>query len=336
MKCKNIKKKLYFYHYDILNFFWKKIVERHLKKCPECQKEYNLIKHKIKFLNVQKKQRNVEEYLDNRILKQASQIFKQRSTQKLKSYKPLVFKLGFAFVFIFIISIVFYYEYNIRNRIGTVYITNEVMINNKVVTGHKTLYTRADLIIKKDSQAEIKNNDIYNINLYANTGFLILRKKRTVTSIMMNYGTAYFNVEKNKSDMEIETINSIIKITGTEFKLFVNKNKTRTIIEVHEGSIAACNKFYPSEVKTAEAGDKIEIKNKDIPVITKSKIPLSIDKEPEIKPFIKKIKEKIYLKNGNVVIGYIIKQNSSEIIIKTKTGKIKLNNKDIKKIEYVK
>ncbi len=153
---------------------------------------------------------------------------------------------------------------------------------------------------------------------------------------MMDYGTAYFNVEKNKSDMEIETINSIIKITGTKFKLFVNKNKTSTIIKVHEGSIVACNKFCPDEVKTAEAGDKIEIRNKEIPVITKSKIHLDIDKEPEIKQVIKKIKEKIYLKNGNIIIGYIIKQNSSEIIIKTKTGKIKLNNKDIKKIEYVK
>jgi len=335
VKCKNIREKLYFYHYGLLNASQTGKVENHLLECKTCRKELDLIRNRTELFNAGDKEVKVESYLDKKILSRAGEILREKQPGFVfKSYKPLILKLGLASVFVFIMGILIFRQMNMNNSAGSIVLTRHVIINDQEVRGRMHLKKEAGITVPEGSSADIELKGSYKIHLYEKTDFFISKSRDVDTYINMNSGSVYFSVNRRKEEMKIETLNSLIRITGTKFRVSVNKEENSTKIEMVKGSIVVQNKFKPEKSVVALAGEKVIVSNRDLPLIIRSEMIEDPFKEGAAPAG--KYKERVYLKTGSVFTGNIITQDGDEIIIDTDAGEIKLNNIDIDRIEYIK
>lgn len=324
MKCINFKEKLYYYHYGLVNIFEKRKIAKHLEQCSDCQKEYRLIQNKLKLFNMSEDETTVNTHLDTRILKQVYSLEPDPKTRSV-FFSPVIFKAGLSFAVILIILGVWFYQRMYDNSIGILKTPDKVLINKNIVQKATQLKGEVELIVPEQAKAKLIRKGIYDIRLSANTKFHISRKSRQETYIKVSYGKVDFNVEKKKSDMTIETINSLIQITGTKFTLSVSQEKKQTVIQMHEGSVSVKNINNPEQSVKAHDNDKVIIEKNSIPRVIQP-----------LKKQVFKVRERIYLRNGKILLGNIIEQNENDIKLKTKTNVQQLNYKDIEKIEYIK
>ncbi len=339
MKCQNIKEKLYLYNYGLLNFFQEVLLKQHLKKCPACQTELKLVQYKTELINIGKPEERVKESLDKKIISLANQIGheeQQNTILPLKNPFPFTLKLGLAFASVLIIGFIVFQQINTTRNIGIIHITNNALLNDEIVKGKKVLNKKTELIIPKNSEAQVIYRDFFDIKLFENTKFFISEEKKNFAYIKMDDGTGYFNIKKNKGKIKIETINAIIKITGTKFNLFVDKKNRITIIDMKEGGINIWNKFYPADIISAKTKERVIIENNKIPFILKGQIKKIGEEIIFQRKKLEIFKEKVYLRDGNIIVGKIIKQDKEKIIIESKTGILKLNNNDIEKVKKIK
>lgn len=331
MECDKLKKQLYYYHYDLLSSFEKKKMKKHLKKCIECQKVYKIIQYKTELFNVSGENEVVQEYMDKRILGAVEkEVVKKDYTIKRDTRLLSFFKIGFAAAFIVIIGFLLFQRYKQYNYLGTLTISNNIIINGNTIDSDKHINKDTHITVPKDSKATLALDDYYKIVLHEKTAFHIEKDKNI--HMMINYGSVYFNIEKNKSQYIIETVNAIIKVIGTKFRVYVDNEKNITVIEMIEGHISVYNKYNSDKKFTVTKGQKIRIIKNIYPDFIEKRILKHVDNLNKNS----RLREKIYLRDGNIFVGNIIQQDDNEIIIQTQTGVVRLYHKDINKIEYIK
>lgn len=328
MKCKKNQKKLHLLSLNALDCSQTEKIKKHLKTCSECREIYNQLMQKAGVFRIKEKKLSIDPNIDRMILSKMKQKMEESEKADLFFSNKIRWVLALSFIFIAVLGLFFYYSnfYN-SNALGELYTGNHVILNQKRIKKVQKLFKSADLYIPENSSAKIIKKDKYKIDLYADTRIMI-KKIKDDYYIKMNNGTGYFDIKKEKK-MKIETINTLIYITGTRFKLQVDENKLITKIDLEEGSLRVFNKANLKNEIIIKSGEKVKVVNKKKPVIIK--IPsVSKQKKPSV------IQGKVLLTDGTVYSGDIINQNDDFILLKTDKEKIKINNQDIKKIEIQK
>lgn len=334
MKCKKIQNKLNLYYYDLLEPGLQENIKKHLETCKDCQKKYQALIDNINVLDVVKKEINIKESFHNRILSDAQEIFNKKKGKRVCITLPKVYRIGLAFSFLIIFGLLYINHLKEKNQIGIIQTSNQVLINNTQVEKEKKLYKKATITVLKESSADLNKEGLYNIKIYANSKLSVTKKCEKENYCYINYGSAEFHVTKNKGKFTVETFNTIIKITGTKFKVTIDKEKNKTIVNLEEGHLKIINKDEPSQPIIVQNQEEIIIQS--INKTANNNQPVKKRDESTVENGNSYL-EKIYLKNGKTLIGTIIKQTKEKIIFlpQNSTKPLTFNNNELEKVEYI-
>lgn len=330
MKCEEYNKMFYLYRYNLLSDKKRNRFEKHLGECINCQKAKEIASYKMEFFNITMPEQKTDEFLDNKILAAV----RQKEFEK----KPLIsnifnyyFKPAFALAILFVITFFGYNYYKVKYDLGELKTINNVKIEKTKISGKDGLYRKVFISVPENGFSKLKKDEFYDIEIYEGTEISISKGLLNNYDINLINGTAFFEVKKNKSKMKISTGNADIYITGTKFSVYTSEEQSITEVELYEGSIEIINKKIPENVQKIKNISRIAVIGEDLPVIPDKKIDDIIEKSKKRYIF----RERVFLRDGNVIIGNIIEQDEKNIFIRTKVGYMQFKINDIKKIEYI-
>ncbi len=218
-----------------------------------------------------------------------------------------------------------------------------ITVDGAAFSGNKTGFSKTVIVVPPGSKASIQRKGSFSIIAESSSSisYNFLSPKKIELSLMD--GDVCFSIRKNFGDVRVTTINAVLKVTGTCFDVNVDRKKEMTTVILKEGSVQVWNIASSNLVTTVHPGESVFIRGVHSPqaqLISDSEprtvkvIPRSSHKS-EIVNSKSNRKERVYLRNGNIIIGKIISQKDGRITLRTSYADLTYENNDVEKIEYI-
>lgn len=181
------------------------------------------------------------------------------------------------------------------------------------------------VVVPSDTVASLEKKDHYQVVFAAASSFKAERKSDR-TSITLESGKGSFSVEKRGEEFKVQTANAEVRVVGTKFHVAYDRKSGRTDVKVDEGRV---------EVSSMQ-GVKVLLHPGQSCFLLREESIQMLKSDPAIpRKGIDKTVEKMYLRDGSVLIGYTIKQTESETVFETSAGPITVKNSDIDRLEFI-
>jgi hypothetical protein len=333
MKCLDTTAKILMKAYEVQEAGESSPLNDHLLNCPSCTKDDELLASLIRKQRAADGTVKIPREADIRILGAAHEALEkpEKNPWLLRLAIPAMSAAAF-FILAFLFTPIFH-------KGTTIMASGSISMNDHPLKGWKPAQGPMRVDVPKGSKAIIENTGNYRIVLRESSTFSYSDRSGNDLALTLMNGDADFKIRKNFGHVEITTINGVVRVTGTTFTLKVDKNPVSTSLDLEEGSVQFWNRLTPENILSMHAGQRAMTTGMKPPVLTIVQNPLNQEKtvRPRMKPPAVKssIKEKIHLRNGNIIIGHIVSQKEGKLTLRTSFGVLTYDNSDVEKIEYL-
>jgi hypothetical protein len=324
MKKKFCEKDLWLYQAGLLTGSELRKAEEHIASCPECR--ISLASFTIAIAKMSTAGNHpAPATLDEKILGSIRSAEEDRTKKQSGLSMPrLVPVLVVALVLI--VSGVLYWSMSERS-LGVLSVPFRADLNNRPVHGQTRIYARASL--SADSACLITKPRFYIIKCDENCLLTLSRPENSKFRVRLDSASAEFDIVKNSCAFSVSTFNAEISVTGTRFRVTANPVAGTTRINLLEGTVRVTDNSGVPETSTMTApSTRIIVSRRIAAEATASDSPVVGQK------VVSGI-QKVYLRDGSIFIGTQIRQLKGESFIETKAGVIRVNDRDIEKVEYL-
>jgi hypothetical protein len=133
------------------------------------------------------------------------------------------------------------------------------------------------------------------------------------------------------------TFNASIQVTGTEFTVEVLPDQHLTRVILVEGTVRIRNLASPAEPKVVSAPSIALIRLRRPPETVAVDRTAGDDRSTgggSDRRGFDSVSQRIYLRSGSIVVGKVTKQENGVTFIETAAGAMRVNEKDIDRVEY--
>ncbi len=305
------------FYYDLLPKRQMQEVRVHLAECETCLKEFEQVQKGIEKL-ASKTVSTPSETADTRIIN-ALHLQKERTPSFFEHFRIPVFAGSFAVILFIIIASIFLFP--ARQNVG------QLAFNGKTAS----IKSGEMIAVPEGVNAVLEQEGAYKVHFSAGSSFAASKKNDKFIIALQN-GQGDFSVVKRGRKFKVNTFNAVVRVTGTVFSVKADESSSLTTVSVTEGRVEV----------TGKTGALIVLHNGETCEIIKNNVPTRVSTLNRTETGLKSrqqtfdnAKEKIYLRDGSVLVGHTIKQTESETIFETSSGRITVYPQDIERTEFI-
>jgi hypothetical protein len=219
--------------------------------------------------------------------------------------------------------------------------TGTITVDGVSFSGSKTISPETFIEVPSGSQVHIERKGSFSIvaGSFSTITYRAISSRKLEFALMR--GDASFSIRKEFGDVRVTTINAGIKVTGTCFEVHVDPEEESTAVTLKDGCVHVWSIVSNSFVKVMQPGETVIVRGAHPPRIILEGKPLTVKVISCDSPVRQNVhsksntRERVYLRNGNIIVGKIISQKNGQIILRTSYADLTYENSDVEKIEYI-
>jgi len=321
------------YRWGLLTPAEQKLMEAHLAGCEECKSDLRSIEGELT-----RAFSGTEAAVPGELDANLATAFREgpdSAGQEFPGAAPLVWRPALIASVCFALAVVVSLSVWISSvSLGRISSSGMFSLDGRMMKRDVLLLKKAAVSAYAGSLIRLK--DKYTIGMNAGSRLVMKKVSPKAIETGQEAGTIDYKIRKGSCKFQVLTFNACVEVTGTEFSIEIVPEQDLTRVILVEGTVRVRNLSNPAKVRIVTGPAVMLIKLKHPPEVTSSETiaPPGAGTVKSADSGFDSVSQRVYLRNGSIIVGKVIKQENGVTFIETSAGAMRVNARDIDKVEY--